>query len=850
MGLRKIRDVSIQRVIETAAAFLLPLLLMGSVLAAMGVFPFGDKTLLVGDMHSEYVHYFTYLHRAVRGGGSLLRSWSMGMGLNMMGLLAFYTASPFNLLILLVPETWLTEAIFAVTLLKMGTCGLTFQLFLRGRTGRAGSGRLLFSTAYALMGYSVYYASNIMWLDGVAVLPLVIWGAERLYRERKGGLLLGALIYAFFTSYYIGYMIGIFTFLYYTACHILDKVSFKAYVRGCCRLGGVALLAAGCCAVLLLPAFLNLWQGQSEMWAAPTSSFSGYVPAQLGYKLIPGRYDSLTDTGLPNLYFSLWGLWAAVLYFLNRRIPTREKWCFGGLLAVLVISLCSGLLDLAWHAFENPTWFPARYAFVFPFLCLYLGARGLSRREGLSPRQYTLAAALMLGFLLQALFLKEKAYEAEILCLLVFLPVAYAILHIRFPARKSAALLLLVLLAGELWYNAYAICRGIDEQLGYKNRADYLADQSRTAAALALLPAAGVYRTERAAMPTANSALSLGYRSISHYSTTTDQALNELLHGLGYNTGTINELRFAPGSPAISGLLGVRYLLSEQSPGECYKFVGEAQGIGVYENPYAYPLAFFAESVPLELDGADPFAKTNQWASALGGEEDVFLPLQATEGGKNASYILQENGIHAYTRLDARADATLSFAIPNPHGREAYLWFDCSDCRFSRATAYVNGREAGRVLAYRSNPVIALGSGGLIDFTALFDGGNLLFRDVHVRALNENAALSGAAKAKEQAMAITTFTDTAVDGHLTAPTAGVLATTFPYDTGWLVRVNGKKVEGFAYAGAFLAIPLEAGEQTIIMRYRPPGFLPGAIISLVSILAAVVLSWTSRRGSRE
>jgi uncharacterized membrane protein YfhO len=471
-----------------------------------------------------------------------------------------------------------------------------------------------------------------------------------------------------------------------------------------------------------------------------------------------------------------------------------------------------------------------------------LGARGLSRREGLSWRQYTL------GFLLQALFLKEKAYEAEILCLLVFLPVAYAILHIRFPARKSTALLLLVLLVGELWYNAYTICRGIDAQLGYKNRGDYLADQSRTAAALSLLPAAGVYRAERAARPTANSALSLGYRSISHYSTTTDQGLNELLHGLGYNTGTINELRFAPGSPAISGLLGVRYLLAEQSPGECYKFVGETQGIGVYENPYAYPLAFFAKNVPLVLNGADPFTKTNQWVTALGGEEDVFLPLQATEGGKNVSYILQENGIHAYTKLDARADATLSFAIPNPTGQEAYLWFDCSDCRFSRATAYVNGREAGRVLAYRSNPVIPLGNRGWSHFTALFDGGNLLFRDVYIHALNENAALSSAAKAKEQAMAITTFTDTAVEGTIIAPTTGVLATTFPYDTGWTIRVNGKKVEGFAYAGVFLAIPVKAGEQTVTMRYRPPGFLPGAAISLISVMAVVMLPWISRKVS--
>lgn len=38
---------------------------------------------------------------------------------------------------------------------------------------------------YALMGYVVMYYLNIMWLDGVILLPLVLIGVEKLIKKRK-----------------------------------------------------------------------------------------------------------------------------------------------------------------------------------------------------------------------------------------------------------------------------------------------------------------------------------------------------------------------------------------------------------------------------------------------------------------------------------------------------------------------------------------------------------------------------------------------------------------------------------------------------------------------------------------
>ena len=62
-----------------------------------------------------------------------------------------------------------------MVLIKVSLAGLTCYVFLRKRYG-AGAMSLVLSTAYALCGYAIGQASNIMWLDGFYMLPLVTLG--------------------------------------------------------------------------------------------------------------------------------------------------------------------------------------------------------------------------------------------------------------------------------------------------------------------------------------------------------------------------------------------------------------------------------------------------------------------------------------------------------------------------------------------------------------------------------------------------------------------------------------------------------------------------------------------------
>ena len=66
----------------------------------VGIYPFGDRSLLIWDLRWQYIQFFSWLKNVLGEGGNLFYSFNAGMGSNMIGLFAYYLASPLNLLVL------------------------------------------------------------------------------------------------------------------------------------------------------------------------------------------------------------------------------------------------------------------------------------------------------------------------------------------------------------------------------------------------------------------------------------------------------------------------------------------------------------------------------------------------------------------------------------------------------------------------------------------------------------------------------------------------------------------------------------------------------------------------------
>ena len=246
--------------------FAVPALIMYIAYALFGVHPYGDNSVLVLDLNGQYVYYYEAFRDAFWGDGSLVYDWSRNLSGEMFGIFAYYLASPFMLIICLLPRTAMCGAIELMQLAKIGAAAVTFAFFLR-KTGKPKNTSLIvFSLCYALMAYMTVQLMDPMWLDGLIYLPLICWGVHRLVDEGRMLPLIIPLALMFIAHFYIGYMVGFFTFcyfVYYCLSHE-GRILPKHIVKRIVQFGACAVTAVMAACVVLVPVYNSLKLGKLE----------------------------------------------------------------------------------------------------------------------------------------------------------------------------------------------------------------------------------------------------------------------------------------------------------------------------------------------------------------------------------------------------------------------------------------------------------------------------------------------------------------------------------------------------------------------------------------------------------
>ena len=217
----KLPQLSKKKINYTLLAFLAPLLGMFMVMIIRGFEPFGKTSMLYSDMYHQYYPFFVAFRKALLSGESLLYSWDVGMGMDYLGLISYYLASPLNLLSVLVPEGWLLEYFSLLMPIKLGLAGMFFAIFLKKLFHKDDISLVLFGAFYALCAWALGYQWNIMWLDTFALLPLVALGTVSLLRDKKFILYTLTLFLSVYSNYYIGLFTCIFvalSFFCYEIC--------------------------------------------------------------------------------------------------------------------------------------------------------------------------------------------------------------------------------------------------------------------------------------------------------------------------------------------------------------------------------------------------------------------------------------------------------------------------------------------------------------------------------------------------------------------------------------------------------------------------------------------------------
>ena len=812
------------------AAFGLPFFICVIICIGNGVYPFGDNCILHIDMYHQYCPFFTEFLNKLQSGGSLQYSWNLGLGSDFVSLYAYYLASPLNFLILLCPKSHVIEFMTLLIILKISASGLTFFLYIRhhyklvGKDGRMHKNQVIpaivFSTAYALSGFVAAYSWDIMWMDCIALFPLIMIGLERLVQEKKAGLYYITLALCIFCNYYISIMICIFLVFAFILLFFSQK---KGKGGAVLRFGWYSLLAGASSAILLLPeiAVLSV-SGSAEGGFPKTAEFYFSILAELGR----GAAVTSVYTGndhWPNLYAGAFSLFLVWIYVLNRRISWKEKVPRIAMLAFFLVSFAENQLDYIWHGMHFPQALPGRQSFLYSFVLLSMGFAAVRKRKGTKIWHIAVAAIVsMMLLLLAGWYGDETVTEPVSLVITALFICVYAVTFVltKITGKKKRlafAQFAVFVAVAELAINMAATGFGTTSRVAYTEKQTDYENLLETAKEDNEETGSGFYRVEDTERKTKNDDSLYGYASATIFSSLMNLDVSHLFQSL-FMEGGKNFYCYNGATPLSSSLFSVKYMLSdsalEESP---YRtLIGGSGSSFLYRNNYSLPLGFVMDEQAIAnwtSSTADRMASLNSLTSALGAEGQMLYPATCV--------------------TDANAgDTTIDIA------EDGYYYADYVSCTSDTLTV---NRSDGWTKQYSKTShryLIELGECKAGDEIHILNS-NMESIEFQVYQLNEKVVQQAFDTLNAQTMQLTDMTDRKIEGKIQVQNAGRLILSVPADEGWTLYVDGKETEIEPLADALVGVHLEKGSYTIKLCYTTPGLKVGAGISLGAVILFLI-----------
>lgn len=849
-------------------AFLFPMAILAAAFFSRAVFPVGNRNILTIDLYHQYAPFIVELREKFTTLSSLFYTWNGGLGTNFWSLFAYYLASPLNILIVLFPPSYLTEAILVLVLVKIGLCGATFAAYLRGVRQMEGSAAVAFGTMYALSGYTMAYFWNIMWLDSLFLLPLVMLGLHRLVRERRFLLYVVSLGLVIYSNYYMAFFVCLFIVLYYPVCLFSDlSASRPGQLLGATgRFAGASLLAGGLASVLLLPTYFSL-----KLTSAAGDTFPRTVNHYFDLFDYIGQHYVMTPPsireGMPNMYAGLAVLILLPVYFLSRTIPLKEKLLHLGLVFIMILSFNIDVLNFIWHGMHFPNQLPYRNSFVYIFLVLTMAAPAYTRLKEFTGKQIgAIGAMIALTILLSQ---KLNAKKPTIISLYVTLAVLVVYLatltvdRVVHMTRQEMAMAFLLVVLAEMILNTFLMIHKVDMTEYLSDREGYLSgkevDQIREQ--LAVIeeeePDPQYYRVEILDPRTINDPFMYSFRGLSIFASTVPMKPVRLFENLGFHSNSINSYKNEGSTILLDTIFSIEYLIhrNPKTDDRLREIFASTDEITVYRNPYTSSIGYWVPSAITEWRSyvGSPFDAQNTLLEAMTGGKAVLKKLDLKPGDQdNLDFSGNPTESFSFYRPNADYDSTARIDVDNSIDQQVYLYLDIP----------ANVAETGqvsigdRIIDFNPKRATIIDLGHCLATEQIvveirYKGGSAQSSNFELYAcgLNQADMAAAAAKLKNQAMTINQFGTTRIEGTVNAPTDGKVLMTIPYDAGWKVLVDGAAVETQALDDGLVLFDVPAGEHRLSLRFTPPKLLAGFSISLLSLLVLVLLVYERRRRER-
>ena len=814
--------------------------------------PFGNNSMLDVDFYHQYGPLLNELYDRVKEGSSLLYSFNTAGGLPFYRNFLNYLSSPFNIILFLFKRENIVMAFSIIIGLKAVFASVSMSYYLKKTFKKDGLLTCLFGVLYAFSGYFCAYYWNIMWLDGMAFLPLIMLGINKIIDEDNPVVYIVFLAIMLFANYFISYMVCIFSVIYFIGLFIYrGNFKIKNILKKILMFALSSALAAGLVSFMLIPLAhsLSSISATGDTFPELSSSFkiSDFIFNHFtGVKKTVFASDTLP---LPNVYPGMLTLVLILLIFMNKKINLKFKIMSLLIILFFFFSFNVTTLDFVCHAFHVPNDLPYRYSFIYVFVLITLGYYSILRIKDVNIFMLSISFGIIFILVLVSNKLGfENINDAKTIICLILL-VLYYLIIILFKIKGNKRLIYSIFTITVMFEAIYGICINWDINHDIKN---FMSDKKPYQSLISKIKKDDndLYRIEKTDYLTLNDGAWYNYRGISTFTSMAYESTAKAQRNLGLAGNNINSYYYKDyNTPVYNTMFNIKYLLGDYIENEYYVPIYSKDSYNAIGYNYSSQVAYAVSNdiKSLDLISYDPFFNQSNFVSSAYGVKDIFekIKVDSVSGGKfynlSGSYA---NGEYNY-KLDG-GSKELTVTLDNAKKDNIYLYVGGSNM----TSFTVNDKYH----SITSDEYYVLDLGNLMDdkvnVRMTFDKEDDGFIYFYAYYLNKDSFEKFYSKIKKNMLNVTSYNDTKINGTITVSEDKTLFTTISYDDGWSIYVDGKKVKTKKVLNAFLSCDIKRGTHDIKMIYYPKKMKEGLIVSMISLVIFIMYNIFLKKGKNK
>ncbi len=807
--------------------------------------PFGNKCLLAMDLHGQY---YPMMWEKLSDFFSVW-SWDGALGFSTVAQSAYYTNSIF--LVLLLPFSGYVRiaALHGMIFLKIALSAAALTHYLGRKFEKYDLLTAVFGVAYGLGAYTLAYLNQPMWLDIVLFCPIVLCALERLLLGGSPIPYVLTLALAVFSNFYISFALCLFLAIRFVVYVILNRwAGFRDILKISARFALASVASGLLCAFTLIPLLLHM-----ENWISASVGFPEQGEWYHDFSEIADSFSAFVPTSLEfgpaNVFCGSASIFLVLTYLFNTRISLKKRIVMLSLAVFLFVSFEWSYLDFIWHGLHFPNQLPGRQSFLFILVVSLIGYENAVNFDGVGFFGTIASLFTSAAFFLFQIAESENARGRLITVMVI--AVVFLIFAIGLAVKRSPialhfvrSALAVVLLADICVHASYVL----EKSTALYNAPDYLKNEEQMLLYAKKYQSADddFYRSEMTPNYTFNCGQLYGFKGVTYYSSTMNGRTYALMERLGNRVYAKNVSTVYMPTPLQDMMFDVKYHYMNGARTLSYaKRLEKANGISVYESPYALSVAY----------AVDPDIRSIADTSATGlhlQEEFIRLATKGKQPLLRREKVVQtfvSNGEYLdgclYVRdVESAARYTVEYAVHT----DGYFYLDFD---FTVGTYEVSVNEGSAKTGHcGADQLLEVGyvtPGDHVTVTVTTRGYAYAEGGVSGYTIEENALLEARAKLSKEVLQVEYASDTVIRGEITVGADRVLYASVPAENGWSVYIDGKKAEIYDLGMGLCFCDIEAGTHTVEYRYRAPGLAFGIVVSSVTAVCVAMYGvWELRK----